>query len=149
MLYINHFSINLFIFILLNCFDMNLQDKKSRLSVVKSELSHNIMQPNGFIKNIGKVFFTLNDGGWVLRDVVFYGSKRHGINFEVLSLDGKYFVGSKEHAAALFNAFGGKYYPSEYCYIADDPRDLWIWTGEKTSNNTPISMEDAQVALFG
>ncbi len=127
---------------------MNLQDKKSRLSTVKAELKRNILQPDGFVKNIGNVFFTQNTGGWVLRDVVFYGSKRYGISFEVLALDEKYFVGTQKHAAALFNSFGGKYYPSEYCYAAVDSQDLWIWVGEKASDGTPISMEDAKVALF-
>lgn len=131
---------------------MDIKTKKEKLAAIREELGRGV-PPNGYIKNIGSVFFRCYDGGCVLRDVVYYGSIRHGLEFEVLAMDCSYFVGSKAHAEALKAAFGGKIYPSEYCYLASNPRELWIWEGplrddQLYRNAAPLGYDEAVAALF-
>ncbi len=96
-------------------------------------------------ENIGTMFFVRQDSGSVLRDVVYYSSLRHGLEFEVIMLNSSYFVGSKEHALALEESLGGKAYPTEFCHVATNPRELWAWEGplrqEQCFRNTPWSKE--------
>lgn len=131
---------------------MDIKTKKEKLAAIREELGRGV-PPNGYIKNIGSVFFRCYDGGCVLRDVVYYGSIRHGLEFEVLAMDSSYFVGSQEHAKALKTAFGGKIYPSEHCYYASNPRELWIWEGplrndQLYENADPLDYEEVVAALF-
>ena len=131
---------------------MNILEKKAKLSEIRKELERGI-SPSGYVKNIGSVFFTCYDSGCVLRDVVYYWSIRHGLEFEVLAMDTSYFVGSKAHAEALKTAFGGKIYPSEHCYYASNPRELWIWEGPLRDDQlhryaSPLDYEEAVAALF-
>ena len=132
-----------------------MKTKKEKLAAIKAELESSCSL-NGYIKNIGKVFFSLNGGACVLRDVVYHRSLAHGIDFELLSLDGQYFAGSKAHAEALKEAFGGTVKPSEYCFLAQNSREIYIW--EKSVqwqkqngfwvNPTPIDYDEAVEALF-
>lgn len=122
---------------------MDLQTKKERLALVKTALKRIFRK----VENIGSVFFVSEGSGCVLRDVVFYRSQSIGLPFEVLALDNSpYFAGTKEHAAALFNAFGGQYFPSEYCHSSTHQMNLWIWTAP--SGMETLSMDNAQAALF-
>ena len=125
--------------------------RKEKLAAIKDSLSRGLMT-GGFVKNVGNVFFRLN----VLRDVVYYSSIRYGLEFELLSLDGQYFAGSKEHAEALQEHYGGRIYPSEYCHLAKNPRELWIWelpvpyeNRDLCQNNTkPMDYDEAVAVLF-
>lgn len=110
---------------------MTLKEKKEKLAAVRKELDGCVMYPNGWLKSVGSVFFIYLTSGWVMRDVVYYGSIRHGLNFEVLSMASSYFVGSKEHAQKLCDAYGGTAYPTEYCHVAENPRELWAWEGPR------------------
>lgn len=101
--------------------------RKETLTELLHELSWGLTA-GGFVKRIGNVFFRCGHSGCVQRDVVFQWSKRHGLNFELLSLDWSYFTGSKDHAFALRDALGGRCYPSEYVSVVDG-MDLWIWEG--------------------
>lgn len=133
-----------------------MNTKKEKIAAIKAELEHNACGKNAFVKNVGKVFFTYLDAGCVLRDVVYYGSCRHGLEFEVLSLDAQYFVGTKEHAYALQEAFGGSVYASEFCHLAENPRELYIWEKRPDyallngfwTNPNPITFEEAVEAIF-
>lgn len=130
-----------------------METKKQKIQEIKKELEVGCGYA-GFVKNVGKVFFRLYDRGCVLRDVVYYGSIRHGLEFELLSLDGQYFAGSKEHAENLKEAFGGRVYPSEYCCLAEKARELYIW--EKNFeipqgcryNPNPMDFDEAVEAIF-
>lgn len=124
---------------------MNLETKKQRLVAVKKELEQSVFS-DGWVVNVGNVFFVMKKRACVLRDVVYYRSLVNGIEFEVLDLEHQYFVGSKGHAMALFNAFGGRYFPSDHCFLAENPRDLWIWM--QPENKGPMELEDAKIALF-
>ena len=130
-----------------------MKTKKEKLQEIKKEFEYGCA-PAGFVKNVGKTFFVLYGNACVLRDVVYYGSLRHELEFEVLSLDGQYFAGSKEHAEALKEAFGGKVYPSEYCYLAENPRELYIWEKPITypegcrHNPNPMDFDEAVEAIF-
>lgn len=134
---------------------MTIIEKKEKLAAIKAELQSGLMS-GGFVKNIGNVFFRQNDSGCVLRDLVYYGSIRHGLDFELMSLDAWYFIGSREHAELLQDAFGGTIGRTEYCAVAENPRELWYWDkkipsaylGERGTNLHPISYEDAVKALF-
>lgn len=119
--------------------------RKMKIQAIKEELGYAV-GARGFVKNVGKVFFRLYDCGCVLRDVVYYGSIRHKFEFELLSLDGYYFAGSKEHAEALREAFGGRVYPSEYCFVAENARELYIWEGKKHAE--PLDFDEAVDAIF-
>ncbi len=129
--------------------------KKEKLSAIRNELC-NTLPSNGFVKNIGKVFFSLYGCSNGLQNIVYYASLRHEYDFEILSLDAQCFAGTKAHAEALMVAFGGRTYASEFCHAADNPKDIYIW--EKTAqwdkikycyNPDPMKMEDAVEAIFG
>ena len=131
---------------------MELKEKKAKLAEIRKELERGI-SPAGYVKNIGSIFFKCYDSGCVLRDVVYYGSIRHGLEFEVLAMDCSYFVGSQEHAKALKAAFGGRAYETEYCHLASNPRDLWAWEGplrdkQIYENAAPLDYEEVVAALF-
>lgn len=122
---------------------MDLQTKKERLSLIKKSLEKNFRK----VENTGSVFFTSGCNGCVLRDVVYARSQSIGLEFEVLALDEKpYFVGTKEHAVALFDSFGGSYSPSEYCHSQTHHMNLWVWTAPEKMEE--LSLEDAKSALF-
>jgi len=113
---------------------MNLQITKSKKMTYREKKEALEGIKRGYFRgadfeNIGTMFFVRKDYGSVLRDVVFYGSRRYGLEFEVLMLNSSYFIGSKEHALALQEALGGKAYQTEYCFIAENPRELWGWEG--------------------
>jgi len=134
---------------------MNPKERKEKLAAIKESLSRGLMS-DGFVKNVCNVFFRFNDCGSVLRDEVYYGSLFHGLEFELLSLDGQYFAGSHEHAEALLEYYGGRIYRSEYCHLAQDPRELWIWEkdilpenrGEHGTNLKPLDYDEAVRVLF-
>lgn len=134
---------------------MTIIEKKQKLEAIKDELSRGLMS-DGFVRNIDNVFFRQYDAGCVLRDLVYYGSIRHGLDFEVLSLDAWYFVGSYEHAKLLQCTFGGSIGRTEYCSVAENPRELWYWDkpvpveylSKHGTNVHPLSFEDAFNALF-
>ncbi|MBQ4400459.1 MAG: hypothetical protein II830_04115 [Alphaproteobacteria bacterium] len=134
---------------------MNNKVRKEKLAAIKESLSRGLMS-DGFVKNVGNVFFRMSDCGCVLRDVVYYSSIRYGLDFELLSLDGQYFAGSKEHAETLQDHYGGRVYPSEYCHVANNPRELWIWElpipSENLdlcgSNTKPMDYDEAVAVLF-
>lgn len=122
---------------------MDLQTKKERLSLVKAALEKIFRK----VENVGSVFFVSEGSGCVLRDVVFSRSQSIGLEFEVLDLDGKpYYAGTKEHASALFNAFGGSYSPSEYCHSMTHHMNLWTWTAPEELQ--VLDADDAKAALF-
>ena len=128
-----------------------METKKQKIEAIRKELLSSV-NPDGFVKNIGKVFFSLYGGACVLRDVVYHLGQRYGLEFELLSLDGQYFAGSKEHAEALQEAFGGEVYPSEYCSLAENARELYIWEKKsswyKGYNPNPMNLDEAVEALF-
>ena len=125
-----------------------METKKQKLSAIKAELEKNCSS-KGFVKNIDNVFFTFDQYACVLRDVVYYNSLLYELDFEVLSLDSKYFVGSQEHAESLKEAFGGTVKRSEFAAYYRNPRNLYIW--EKAVDHTDneiISFEDAAKVIF-
>jgi hypothetical protein len=65
---------------------MELKEKKAKLAAIREEFERG-MAHAGYVKNIGTVFFTCYDSACVLRDVVYYDSIRHGLEFEVLAMD--------------------------------------------------------------
>lgn len=134
---------------------MTIIEKKEKLETIKRELSYSLLS-GGFVKNIGNVFFRQYDCGCVLRDLVYYGSIRYGLDFELMSLDDWYFVGSREHAELLKATFGGDIGRTEYCSVAKNPRELWYWDkpipraylNERGTNTRPLSYETAVEVLF-
>lgn len=122
---------------------MDLSVKKDKLALIEAELLHVFCE----VKNIGSVFFVTKKNKCVLRDLIYTHSKSVGLYFEVLVLDGgPYFVGTKDHATALFSALGGSYSPSEYCHSMTHHMSLWIWTAPKDMQ--VLDVEDAKIALF-
>ncbi len=129
--------------------------RKEILAEILDELRRTLMR-HGFVQRIDNIFFRVGDCGCVQRDVVYYGSKRHGLDFELLSLDWSYFTGSKNHAMALKEALGGRIYPSEYVSCVDG-MDLWIWEGperkqqqQEARRGMPhcLDFETVKAALF-
>lgn len=122
---------------------MDLSVKKEKLVLIEAELLHVFRE----VKNIGSVFFVTKKNKCVLRDLIYTRSKSVGLDFEVLVLDGgPYFVGTKDHATALFSALGGSYSPSEYCHSMTHHMSLWIWTSP--TDMQVLDVEDAKIALF-
>ena len=129
--------------------------RKEILAQIQEELSFGL-NTNGYCKRVGNIFFRAGHSGCVQRDVVYYGSKRYGLNFEIVAMDWSYFTGTKNHALALQEAFGGRAYPSEYVSCVDG-MDLWIWEGpereeqkEESLHGTPhcLDFEEVKAALF-
>lgn len=106
---------------------MKLNEKKQKIEEIKKSLAYRE------IKNIGTMFFGYHSCGQVLRDTVYFGAKRIGIDFEVIDMTSSYFVGSKEHAVALQEAFGGKAYATEYVAFR---KILWSYTLGKVRSET-------------
>ena len=131
-----------------------MKKRSEILAEIGQELSQSLMGPDSYLKRVGNVFFRLGDAGCIQRDVVYYASKRHGLNFELLSMDWHYFTGTIEHALALKEAFGGKIYPSEYVSVIY-AMDLWIWEGPErqkmlsaNEHPVPLDFETVKAVLF-
>ncbi len=104
-------------------------NKKEALKVAKERLAQSFSD----VKNYGKIFICRACHGCVLRDVVYYIYKDTKLPIEVFSVDESrhgiyaYFVGSKEHAEALYEAFGGRLAKSDTSYFAVSPEyEAWI-----------------------
>ena len=137
---------------------MDLNEKKQKLAEIKEEFEYG-MFPNGKVENIGTIFFLYYTGACVLRDVVYYRSLHYGIQFETLCMTSSYFIGSKTHAEALFQAFGGKMYATEFCALAENARELYAWEGPKRQQqceeihrrgftSEPLDLEEVKMVLF-
>ena len=137
---------------------MDLNEKKAKLAGIKQEFER-AMNQNGRVENIGTMIFLYYGGACVLRDAVYYGSKRHGLEFEALSMTSSYFIGSKAHAEALQEALGGESYPTEYCHLAKGARELYAWEGPKRQQqceeihrrgytSQPLDLEEIKMILF-
>ena len=105
---------------------MNKLLKRKKIAQVRQELELSTAQ-SGFVKNIGTTFFTLKQNSCVLRDFVYNKVLKLGIDFEVLALDSQYFVGTKDHASKLLDAYGGRMYPAECNYYAENAKALYVW----------------------
>ena len=117
-------------------------------------LSNSLIGNDSYLKRVGNIFFRSGDAGCVQRDVVYNLSKRYKFNFELLSMDWSYFTGTKAHALALQEAFGGTAYPSEYTAVIE-PMDLWIWEGPERKKlhsakeqPVPLDFETVKAVLF-
>ena len=117
-------------------------------------LSNSLIGKDSYLKRVGNIFFRLGDAGCVQRNVVYDLSKHYKFNFELLSMDWHYFTGTKAHALALQEAFGGTAYPSEYTAVIK-PMDLWIWEGPERKKQrtrrehpTPLDFETVKAVLF-
>ena len=129
---------------------MKLNEKKQKIEEIKKSLSYRE------IKNIGTMFFGYGSYGQILRDTVYFGAKRIGIDFEVIDMTSSYFAGSKEHASALQKAFGGKAYATEY--VAFGARGLYAWEGPQRDEQclaaarrqevVPLDFDEVVTALF-
>lgn len=127
---------------------MKLNEKKQKIEEIRKSLAYRE------IKNIGTVFFGYGCYGLVLRDVVYYGAQRIGLDFEVMDMTSSYFIGSKAHALALQEAFGGQAYATEYT----NPQELYAWEGPKRREQLlalthhqevePLNFDEIVEALF-
>ena len=121
-------------------------DKKSKINAVKALLSTYLHHEGAYVKNIGKTFFINGMDSCVMRDVVYYQGKKIGLEFELLSLDWKYFVGTQEKANALKNAFGGVVQKTEYACLAEGARDLYSWDAPETMKS--IDYDEVVEVMF-
>lgn len=117
-------------------------------------LSNSLIGNDSYLKRVGNIFFRSGDAGCVQRDVVYNLSKRYKFNFELLSMDWSYFTGTKAHALALEEAFGGRAFPSEYVSVVES-MDLWIWEGPNRKQQLargeqpiPLDFETVKAVLF-
>lgn len=138
---------------------MDLKEKKQKLAEIKEEFEYGMFQ-NGKVENIGTIFFLYYTGACVLRDVVYYRSLHYGIQFETLCMTSSYFIGSKAHAEALFQAFGGKMYATEFC-CSGRKRARTLCLGRSKAptrqceeihrrgfTSEPLDLEEVKMALF-
>lgn len=91
------------------------------------------------------MFFGYGSYGQVLRDTVYYGAKRIGIDFEVIDMTSSYFVGSKEHAVALQEAFGGKAYATEFTAFGQNSLELYTWVGPQRNEQCQAAARHQEV----
>ena len=102
-----------------------------KINAVKAALSEYLHQDDSYVKNIGKMFFINGMDSCVMRDVVYYRGQHIELDFELLSMDWRYFVGSKKKAMALKEYFGGNVFMTEYACLDEDARDLYSWEAPK------------------
>ena len=124
-----------------------MKTKKQKLQEVREYLSANVSYPNGFVKNVGKIFFMKYHYGCVMRDLVYYNSLRYDLDFELLALDWHLFVGTKAHAKALKEAFGGTVSRTEYCDWPENARELYIWQIAHRQGSC-MDLDEAIEAIF-
>ena len=116
-----------------------MKTKKEKLRDVKQELQKSC--PNtGYVKQCGDVFFRLYDYGCVMTDLVYSMSVRVGVDFNLLSMDGYFFVGTLEYAKLLQSKYGGRVCSTVYSSYAENAKDLWTWEGIKMP--TPLNYEE-------
>jgi len=131
-----------------------MKTRSQILAELHQILSTSLIGKDSYLKRVGNIFFRSGDAGCVQREVVYYFSKLYKFNFELLSMDWHYFTGTKAHALALMEAFGGKAYSSEYVSVVE-PMDLWIWEGPdrqkqlvKGEHPVPLDFEAVKAVLF-
>ena len=100
--------------------------KKQALEFAKARLSQSFSE----VKNCGKIFICRDSYGSVLRNVIYSIYEETGLAVEVFMF-GDYgyvcFVGTKEHAKALQEAFGGTLEKSDTSYFASTPEyEAWM-----------------------
>ena len=124
-------------------------NRKEILNAIKAELSAGIRR-GGYVKRVGNVFFRENGLICAPREMVYYRSRRHELNFELLEMGAQCFFGTKEHAMALKEKYGGVLCPTKFLYLSEEPRDLWIWEGPDYGKpkRTPIDFAVAKSVLF-
>lgn len=123
-----------------------MKTKKQKIQEVREYLSANV-SPNGFVKNVGKTFFVKYLTGCVMRDVVYFNSVRNDWDFELLALDWHLFIGTKAHAEALKEAFGGTVSPTEYCDWPENARELYTWQIAHQQGSC-MDLDEAIEAIF-
>ena len=127
---------------------MNKMTKKEALEFAKGRLSQSFFDVN----NYGKIFFCRRCHGCVLRDVVYYMYKEIGLAVEVFSADENqygiyaYFVGTKEHAEALHEVFGGRLQKSDTSYFAATP-EYEAWTLDVQLSQLPTDQEILDIMI--
>lgn len=123
-------------------------DKKSKINAVKALLSTYLHHDHegAYVKNIGKTFFINGMDSCVMRDVVYYQGKKIGLEFELFSINWRYFVGTKEKAMALKDAYGGTVEKTEYACLAEGARDLYSWDAPTTM--TEIDYDEVVDVMF-
>lgn len=134
-----------------------LAEKIRIIGEIKAEFEL-IMFKNGKVENIGSTLFLYHPEACVLRDIVYYRSRYYGLEFEALCMTSSYFVGSKEHAEALKEAYGGVCYPTEYCFLSKNARALFAWDGPESQQQveaeynkkriTTLDWEEVKTILF-
>ena len=119
-------------------------NKKEALDFAKARLSQGFSEVN----NYGKIFICRGCYGCVLRDVIYYIYKDIGLSVEVLSLEVgyAYFVGTKEHAEDLKEAFGGQLEKSDTSYFASTP-EYEAWTLDVKLPEVPSDQEILDILI--
>ena len=121
--------------------------KKEALEFAKARLSQGFSE----VTNYGKIFICHGCYGCILRDVIYYIYKDTGLAVDVFSVDiarnngnsYSYFVGSKEHAEALQEAFGGRVYSSDTSGYASTPEyEAWIHEAKLSEHVTDQEILD-------
>lgn len=112
--------------------------------MVKRDLEKSV-SPKGCVSNIDTVFMLrqtahLSEKEFV--DTVYYEILKSGIDFELLSLDLRLFVGSRIHAEALQETLGGVIENTGYSHIAE-----WLWRPDDNVK-LPLNDEVTLTALF-
>ena len=122
-----------------------METKRELLRKVKKELEKNCFK-SGYVKQCGDVFFILHYNGCITADLVYSMSMRFGVDFNLLSLDEYYFVGTLEYAKLLQYKYGGRVQSTVYSSYVKDAKDLWTLKSIKMP--TPINYEEAFELLF-
>ncbi len=115
--------------------------KKQKLATQEAVLN---FFPSDDFKRVGSTLFLYTSAGEVLRKRVYEAYRRYGVDLNVLCMKIPYFVGAKTKAEKLQNKFGGLLYPSEYCFLGVEPRDIWIWEGASYNALSKVSKEQLE-----
>lgn len=127
---------------------MKKMNKKEALEFVKARLFNCFKNVN----NYGKIFICRDSYGCVLRDVIYFLYKETRLAAEVFHIGENkfgnyaYFVGSKEHAEALRDEFGGTLEKSDTSFFAKTP-EYEAWTLEVKLSELPTDQEILDILI--
>lgn len=149
---------------------MDISKKQAILTLIKEDIAKQWLLPCSiWLDNLGCVFFisgapfkTFDE----FKSLVYDLYAKYEMKIELVDLDTHRFIGSAEHAKALFEAFGGRYWhdqifgsksstdhTSPHGWISADFWQSGIYDRntdivEVVKNASPLSMEDVTTALF-
>ena len=109
---------------------MKLYQKIATLALIKEDLAKELKIPrSATLENVGCLFF-ISGTPFIplskLKNLVHFVFSKYEMKIEIIDLQAHHFIGTAEHAKALFEAYGGRYWHDQvFAYNPWISVDLW------------------------